>query len=126
MSPRRRTQTFYGTFASGAEIPIQHSSDSRAPLGAKGDFKQFGVVGLDRFEADLFLKTISLWREVVAECPDAINTSFNFQWDSRPVKPPQFDSAVSLHDIRYWQCVDTFPAKSPLNGVFHFSRELIW
>ena len=91
--------------ANGAEVPIQHACDSRAALDAKGDFKRFSIVGLRRLETDSFMKTVALWKEMVAECPDAVNTSFNFKWDSRPVKPPQFPSAMSLHDIRYWQYV---------------------
>ena len=89
--------------ASGAAVPIQNASDAVAAMGAKGDFKRFGIVGLYHFEVDLFLETVVLWKEMMAACPDAINTSFNFKWDSRPVKSPRFDSAMSLHDIRYWQ-----------------------
>ncbi|KAI2464397.1 hypothetical protein F4781DRAFT_425595 [Annulohypoxylon bovei var. microspora] len=66
-------------------------------------FKRFGVVGLRRFDADGFIKTISIWKSTVAECPDAINTAFNIQWDSRSPKVSGFESAMSLHDTRYWQ-----------------------
>ncbi|KAI1207303.1 uncharacterized protein F4807DRAFT_183671 [Annulohypoxylon truncatum] len=89
--------------AKGGTIPIQNTSDGREAIGAKGDFKRFGVVGLKRFDADGFIKAIDVWKSLVAECPDAINTAFNFQWDSRPPKAPGFESAMSLHDIRYWQ-----------------------
>ncbi|TVY32060.1 FAD-linked oxidoreductase [Lachnellula subtilissima] len=89
--------------ANGASVPIQNANDAQDALGAKGDFKRFGIIGLHRFEQDSFLKTIELWKELVAECPDAINTSFNFKWDSRPAKKPGFESAMSLHDIRYFQ-----------------------
>ena len=84
-------------------MPIQNANDAQDALGAKGDFKRFGIIGLHCFEQDSFLKTIELWKELVAECPDAINTSFNFKWDSRPAKKPGFESAMSLHDIRYFQ-----------------------
>ncbi|ESZ99289.1 FAD/FMN-containing dehydrogenase [Sclerotinia borealis F-4128] len=87
----------------GAAVPIQNASDGREALGAKGGFKRFGVVGLHRFDQEAFLKNIDLWTEMVAECPDAINTAFNFQWDARPVKQPDHESAMCLHDIRYWQ-----------------------
>ena len=99
----------------GAEVPIQNASDARAALGAKGDFKRFSVVGLNCFNVDSFMQTISLWKEMVAECPDSINTSFNFQWDSRPVRPPRFDSAMSHHDIRYWQYVHICKSINPIN-----------
>ncbi|KAI1135516.1 hypothetical protein F5Y05DRAFT_174026 [Hypoxylon sp. FL0543] len=55
-----------------------------------------------RFDVDRFLQVVDVWKTLVKECPDAINTAFNFQWDSRPPKTPSFDSAMSLHDIRYW------------------------
>lgn len=91
--------------AKGGPVPIQNASDGREALQSKGDFKKFGVVGLRHFDIDGFLGTIGVWKTLIAECPGAINTSFNFQWDSRPPKPPSFESAMSLHDIRFWQLV---------------------
>ncbi|KAI1168332.1 hypothetical protein F5B18DRAFT_646862 [Nemania serpens] len=87
----------------GGPIPIQNASDGREALQSKGDFKKFGVVGLRRFDIEGFLGTIDVWKTLIADCPDAINTSFNFQWDSRPAKSPGHESAMSLHDIRLWQ-----------------------
>ena len=87
----------------GGEVPIQNISDGREALAAKGGFKAFGTVGLQDFDEENFLKTIGIWKELIAECPDAVNTAFNFQWDSRPVKSLGIDSAMSHHDIRYWQ-----------------------
>ncbi|OJK03453.1 hypothetical protein ASPACDRAFT_49637 [Aspergillus aculeatus ATCC 16872] len=87
----------------GGEVPVQNASDAREVLCAKGDFKQFGVVGLHEFSVDGFMHTVEVWKRMVDECPDAIKTAFNFQWDARPVKTPDMDSAQSLHDIRYWQ-----------------------
>ncbi|RAL16638.1 FAD-binding oxidoreductase [Aspergillus homomorphus CBS 101889] len=89
--------------ATGSEVPVQNASDAREVLCAKGDFKQFGVVGLHDFDADAFVRTVDIWKKMIAECPDAINTGFNFQWDSRPPFAPEADSAMCLHDIRYWQ-----------------------
>lgn len=89
--------------ANGSSVPIQNTSDGREALAAKGDYKRFGVVGLRRFDVDKFLQVVDLWKLLIQECPDAINTAFNFQWDARFPKPPDFDSAMSLHDIRYWQ-----------------------
>ena len=91
--------------AKGSQVPIQNISDGREAIGAKGDFKRFGIVGLRRFDIESFLKTIEVWKELVADCPDAINTAFNFQWDSKPVKTPSFDSAMCLHDTRFYQYV---------------------
>lgn len=88
---------------SGAPVPIQNASDRGEALAAKGGFKQFGIVGLHQFDEEAFLRIIEIWRELIAECPDAINTAFNFQWDSRPVKRLDIESAMCLHDIRYWQ-----------------------
>ncbi|KAK7992146.1 FAD binding domain-containing protein [Apiospora saccharicola] len=89
--------------AKGGPVPIQNTSDGREAMAAKGDFKRFGVVGLRRFDTGRFLQTVDIWKRLIEECPDAINTAFNFQWDSRPPRTPDFDSAMSLHDIRYWQ-----------------------
>ena len=106
--------------ANGSQVPIQNASDGREAIGAKGDFKRFGIVGLHSFEVDRFLQCVDVWKELITECPDAINTAFNSQWDSRPVKRPEFDSAMSLHDIRYWQYVtsrakpSTFASRSVL------------
>lgn len=89
--------------ANGGPVPVQNTSDAREALAAKGDFKRFGVVGLRRFDVEKFLQVVEVWKTLVEECPDAINTAFNFQWDSRPPKAPSFESANSLHDLRYWQ-----------------------
>lgn len=93
------------TIANGGEVPIQNASDGREALAAKGGLKRFGIVGLHNFDIESFLETINIWKEMVTECPDAINTAFNFQWDARPVRTPEFESANCLHDIRYWQYV---------------------
>ncbi|KAL1866667.1 hypothetical protein Daus18300_006611 [Diaporthe australafricana] len=89
--------------ANGGPVPIQNASDGREALEAKDGFKTFGTVGLRRFEVERFLATVDVWKRLMEECPDAINTTFNFQWDSRLPKQPNFESANSLHDIRYWQ-----------------------
>lgn len=89
--------------ADGGPVPIQNISDGREALEAKGGFKTFGTVGLRRFDTERFLATLDVWKRLLHECPDAINTTFNFQWDSRPPKQPAFESAHSLHDIRLWQ-----------------------
>ncbi|PSR83008.1 hypothetical protein BD289DRAFT_454010 [Coniella lustricola] len=89
--------------ADGGPVPIQNISDGREALEAKGGFKTFGTIGLRRFDITRFLQTIDVWKRLVEECPDAINTTYNFQWDSRPPRQADFESANSLHDIRYWQ-----------------------
>lgn len=89
--------------ADGRAVPVQNVSDGREMLEAKGGFKTFGTVGLRRFDIERFLATVEVWKRLMDECPDAINTTFNFQWDSRPPRQPLFESANSLHDIRFWQ-----------------------
>lgn len=88
--------------ATGGPIPIQDANDSFSFLEAKGDYKRYSCVGLRRFEKQRFLKIIEIWKRLVADCPDAINTSFTFQWDSRHAKTPAFESAMSLHDTHFW------------------------
>jgi hypothetical protein len=89
--------------AQGGPVPIQNVNDGHEDYNAHGTFKRFGVVGLRRFDEEAFSKVMEVWRNLVVECPDAIDTSFNFQWESRPAKKPAFELANSLHDIRYWQ-----------------------
>ncbi|KAI2889713.1 CAZyme family AA7 [Aspergillus niger] len=91
------------TATTGRELPIQNVNDEREALCAKGDFKRFGIVGLHEFCNDRFVQAIEVWKKLIHECPDANNSAFNLQWDSRPVKTPEKESAMSSHDIRYWQ-----------------------
>lgn len=65
--------------ADGGPVPIQNASDGREALEAKGGIKTFGTVGLRRFEVERFLATVDVWKRLIEECPDAINTTFNFQ-----------------------------------------------
>ena len=64
--------------AKGSQVPIQNISDGREAIGAKGDFKRFSIVSLCRFIIESFLRTIKVWKELVADCPNVINTAFNF------------------------------------------------
>ncbi|PHH76379.1 hypothetical protein CDD80_1561 [Ophiocordyceps camponoti-rufipedis] len=89
--------------ADGGPVAIQNICDGREALEAKGGYKTFGTVGLKCFDVDRFLGTIDVWKRLMDECPDAINTTFNFQWDSRPPPEPEHDSANCLHDVRFWQ-----------------------
>ncbi|PFH60833.1 hypothetical protein XA68_10240 [Ophiocordyceps unilateralis] len=87
----------------GGFVPIQNVCDGREALEVKGGYKTFATVGLGRFDTDRFLQTTDVWKRLMRECPDAINTTFNFQWDSRPPRRPGFDSANSLHHVQFWQ-----------------------
>ena len=62
--------------AKGSQVPVQNISDGREAIGAKGDFKRFGIVGLRRSDIESFLRTIEVWIELVADCPNAIKTVF--------------------------------------------------
>ncbi|KAL3485326.1 FAD binding domain-containing protein [Aspergillus germanicus] len=73
----------------GSDVPIQNAGAANDALNAHGDFKRFGQAGL----REGFLH----------ECPDAVDSSFNLAWFSRPVKRPTFVSAMAVHDIRFWQ-----------------------
>ncbi|KAL2852066.1 FAD binding domain-containing protein [Aspergillus pseudoustus] len=87
----------------GSDVPIQDAGDINDALGAEGGFKRLGQVGLRDFNTEGFMQSIRIWEKLVDECPDAINSSFNLMWSSRPVKPPAWDSAMAVHDIRFWQ-----------------------
>ncbi|KAL3459522.1 FAD binding domain-containing protein [Aspergillus heterothallicus] len=86
-----------------SDVPIQNAGDANDALGVEGGFKRFGQVGLREFDTDKFLQTIPIWQNLLEECPDAINSSFNLMWSSRPMKRPAWDSAMAAHDIRFWQ-----------------------
>ena len=89
--------------AGGAEVPLQNASDAKAALCAHGDFKRFSVVGLHSFNISAFLETVNIGKDMISECPDSINTAFNFQWDSRFAPLASSDCAMSLSDVRFWQ-----------------------
>ena len=91
------------TVSEGQEVPLQNASDGRAAFEARGGLKHFSIAGLPSFEPGWFLELTSLYQEMVEECPDAKNSAFNFQWDSRSVPLPCFESAMSHHGIRFWQ-----------------------
>lgn len=89
--------------ANGGPIPIQNTSDGRAEIGAYGGFKRFNIAGLPRFEDADFPKMIEIYKEMVHECPDAVNSAFMVQWDANLPKKADFESAMSLHTNRLWQ-----------------------
>ena len=88
--------------ADGGYVPIQNANDGHQIIEAQGDYKRYSCVGLAEFNESKFLDIIDIWKELMADCPTAYNTSFTFQWDSRSAKHPGFDSAMSLHDTHFW------------------------
>lgn len=89
--------------SSGASIPIQNLSDGREAFNAKGGFKRFETVGLRNFNRAGFIEVVALWKAMVAECTDAITTSFNFQWNAQPAPGDTGETCSTLHDVRMWQ-----------------------
>ncbi|RDA83429.1 hypothetical protein CP532_4415 [Ophiocordyceps camponoti-leonardi (nom. inval.)] len=87
----------------GGDVPIQNVCDGREALEAKGGFKTFATVGLGCFDVERFLGTVAVWRRLMGGCADAVNTTFNFQWDSRMPRRPGFESANCLYDVQFWQ-----------------------
>ena len=51
--------------ANGSQVPIQNVSDGREAIGAKGDFKRLGIVGLRRFDIDSFLRRSKYGRSLL-------------------------------------------------------------
>ncbi|PYH88281.1 FAD binding domain-containing protein [Aspergillus ellipticus CBS 707.79] len=105
-SPQIPFQALYAlnpASATGEKIPVQNANDHREALCAKDGFKRFGIAGLHCFHVAAFLQTVEVWKKLMDECPDAISTGFRFQWQSRLIPLPKYESANSLHDIRYWQ-----------------------
>jgi hypothetical protein len=93
------------TTSMGSDVPIANAGAANDALNAHGDFKRFGQAGFREFSTERFLQTIGIWERLVDECPDAVDSSFNLAWFSRPVKRPAFESAMGVHDIRFWQYV---------------------
>ncbi|KAI8623538.1 hypothetical protein F5Y19DRAFT_481571 [Xylariaceae sp. FL1651] len=103
--PPKRTPRPYLTFSQSSTKGGQYPFRTLMTVGAfkaKGKVKMPGIVGLERFNIKRFLGLVDLWKTPVDECPDAVDTSFNFEWDSQPPKAPGFESAMSLYDIRLW------------------------
>lgn len=87
----------------GSEVHIQNQADALDPLGALGGgYKKLVLTGLYDLEPDLFAEVAGIWQELISKHPDALPTFFSFQWDSRPPKPPAFESANSMHGTRFW------------------------
>ena len=86
-------------------VPIQNVSDGRAALAAKGEYKEFGIAGVPSLKTSSFIEVAALFEEMVKECPETSKSTFNFQWGSRPVKMPEFGSAMRHHGVRFWQSV---------------------
>ncbi|RDW83797.1 FAD-binding oxidoreductase [Aspergillus mulundensis] len=87
----------------GADVPYENISDANDFLSAHGDFKRFGQVGLHEFDTGKFLATVEIWKRLQEQCLDAANTSFNFMWHSRQMRAAEWESAVSVYDVRFWQ-----------------------
>ncbi|KAF2161222.1 hypothetical protein M409DRAFT_28261 [Zasmidium cellare ATCC 36951] len=87
----------------GSEIPIQNAADALDPLGAcGGGYKKLVLTGLYSLESSLFTDVTKIWQDLTTSHPDALSTTFSFQWDSRPPKHAPFESANSMHDVRFW------------------------
>ena len=60
-------------------VPIQNVGDGRAALATKGEYKQFGIAGLQDFQTTSFVKAVALFEEMVTRYPETIKSTFNFQ-----------------------------------------------
>ena len=93
------------TMTMADQLHIENLNDSLDFVCAKGELKRYNMAGTHEFNVENFLKTVALWQQLVHECPDAAQSSFNFHWHSRPPKAPEFDSAMSHQGIRMWQSI---------------------
>lgn len=87
----------------GGEVQIQNAADALDPLGASvGGYKKLVLTGLYSLQPDLFAEVVKIWQALTTKHPDALSTTFSFQWDSRLPKSPGFESANSMHGMRFW------------------------
>jgi FAD/FMN-containing dehydrogenase len=87
----------------GGETQIEDLGNTLDRACAKGGFKYYGLMGAREFSPGRFGNTVQLWRKLIATCPDAKGSIFYFEWHSRPTKKPDEESAMSHHDVRFWQ-----------------------
>ena len=88
-------------FHQGKEISYKEAVNGLAANNAKRGYKLFSIKPLRDFRESGFADIVSIWREMMDKCSSAQRTGFAFQWDSRPVPDPGFESAMCLHDHRY-------------------------
>lgn len=87
------------------ELQVENMNDNLDHICAKGGLKRYKLSGAHDFNVENFMKTVALWKELMADCPDAARSVFNFDWHSRPAKAPEVESAMSHHQIRNWQSI---------------------
>jgi hypothetical protein len=69
---------------------------------AKGDYKDFNLVGIPEFKAENFVKVVGLFEELVKTCPDAGASGYVFEWHTAVSKPENQVSAFAYQDVLLW------------------------
>lgn len=88
--------------AKGTSVQIENSADALQPLMASGDYKKLRLTGIDSYDPLMLPKIADVWLGLTEACPDARASTFSIQWESRPALRPAFDSANSMHEVRFW------------------------
>lgn len=88
--------------AGGGLIRIENNGDALQPLMVSGDFKKLRLTGIHSYDPTMLSEIADLWKSLTTSCPDAATTMFSIQWESQPPIQATFDSANSMHNIRFW------------------------
>jgi len=92
--------------------PIQHMqmpstfathSDNLEWVCAKGEFKNFTMLGLDSFNIDNFVQLVELHSQLISESPGAERSAYTLEWHS-PTKPHSSHAA----NTSFGMCKTTF------------------
>ena len=81
---------------------FQTHSDHLEMMCAKGDFKRFNQLGLDRFRSDNFIKLVDLYSKLLAACPGSERSGFTVEWHSPSKHTERLDAAFGNQEVDFW------------------------
>ena len=89
--------------AAGGLLAIENNADALQPLMAPGGYKKLRLTGISKYDSTALPEIVRLWQDLTTTtCPDAAKTMSSIQWESQPPVRPAFESANSLHAVRFW------------------------
>lgn len=89
--------------AAGGLLAVENNADALQPLMAPGDYKKLRLTGIPAYGSTALPEIARLWQNLTTtSCPDAAKTMSSIQWESQFPVNSAFESANSLHDVRFW------------------------
>ena len=89
--------------AAGALLAIENNADALQPLMTPGDYKNLRLTGMPKYDSTALPEIARLWQDLTTTtCPDTAKTISSIQWESQPPRESAFESANSLHTVRFW------------------------